>query len=147
MRLILSFAIFSLLFLSVSTVYAQRYCFNYAGQRFGVSPSLLYAIAKVESSFNPYAIDYDKNGTYDYGIMQINTVWYKEIGLRQWLNLKRVCFNIQVGAWIMGQCEQRFGNVLQAIACYHSGSGDIYTKNNKHYINAVVAVLRSENKY
>lgn len=138
MRIFL-FSAFFLLF-SISGVYAQKYCFNYAGERFGVSPKLLYAVAKVESGFNPYAIDRDSNGSYDYGVMQINSIWYKEIGLKQWLNLKHVCFNIQVGAWIMSQCQERYSNTLQAIACYHSGGGDI--RANRGYISAVVAVLR-----
>ena len=138
MRIFL-FSAFFLLF-AVSGVYAQKYCFNYAGARFGVNPRLLYAVAKVESGFNPYAIDRDSNGTYDYGVMQINSIWYKEIGLRQWLKLKHACFNIQVGAWIMSQCQERYNNTLQAIACYHSGSGNLNA--NQGYINAVVAVLR-----
>ena len=138
MRIFL-FSAFFLLF-AVSTAYAQKYCFNYAGSRFGVSPSLLYAVAKIESSFRPHAIDYDSNGTYDYGVMQINSVWYKTLGLHDWSNLKNVCFNIQVGAWIMAQCQKRYNNTLQAIACYHSGGGDI--RANQGYINAVVAVLR-----
>ena len=133
--------LFSAFFLLLTVpAYAQKYCFNYAGTRFGVNPSLLYAVAKVESGFNPYAIDRDSNGTYDYGVMQINSVWYKTIGLHNWLNLKNVCFNIQVGAWIMSQCQERYNNTLQAIACYHSGGGDI--RANSNYISAVVAVLR-----
>jgi len=139
---ILFFLVISVIFIA-KPVLAHDYCFNYAAQRFGVKPSLLYAIAKVESGFNPYAIDWDNNGTYDYGVMQINTVWYKELGVKQWLKLKHVCFNIQVGAWILAQCQQRYGNVLKAIACYHSGSGSI--QNNQSYVNSVVAVLRREN--
>jgi soluble lytic murein transglycosylase-like protein len=139
MRLFL-FSAFFLLF-AVSSVYAHNYCFNFAGKRFGVNPNLLYAVAKVESGFNPYAIDRDSNGSYDYGVMQINSIWYKEIGLRKWLNLKHTCFNIQVGAWIMSQCQERYNNnILKSIACYHSGGGSI--RANSNYISAVVADLR-----
>jgi soluble lytic murein transglycosylase-like protein len=143
MKLLIFFTTITILFLSTRSAFAQRYCFNYAAQRFDVKPNLLYAIAKVESGFNPYAIDYDNNGTYDYGVMQINTVWYKELGLTQWKKLKHACFNIQVGAWILGQCQNRYHNVLKAIACYHSGTGNI--NGNKQYINNVVAVLRRKN--
>ncbi|WP_341678714.1 lytic transglycosylase domain-containing protein [Niveibacterium sp. SC-1] len=46
-----------------------------AGQKHGVSPYLLYAIAKTESSLNPRATNRNGNGSEDVGLMQINSVW------------------------------------------------------------------------
>ena len=40
----------------------NRYCFDESSQRYGIHPTLLWAIAKVESNFHPYAIGYRKNG-------------------------------------------------------------------------------------
>ena len=81
MRKIIIFALFFLLsgFSFSARAYAGGFCFNRAGVYYNVPPTLLMAIARVESDFNPQAIDYDSNGSYDYGIMQINTVWYPEI--------------------------------------------------------------------
>lgn len=43
----------------------------------GLSPhaaQIATAVAKVESQFNPQAVDHDSNGTTDYGLWQINSV-------------------------------------------------------------------------
>ncbi len=65
------FWLFNLLFVSI----AFSYCFDQAGQYYSVSPRLLYAIAKVENSLNWRALNRNKNGTYDIGLMQINSRW------------------------------------------------------------------------
>lgn len=36
---------------------------------------MLFCISKLESNFNPYAYNKNKNGTVDYGLFQINQVW------------------------------------------------------------------------
>ncbi|MBQ1556830.1 MAG: lytic transglycosylase domain-containing protein, partial [Pseudomonas sp.] len=35
----------------------------------------LVAIAKTESNFNPAAVNRNKNGTTDHGLLQVNSVW------------------------------------------------------------------------
>ncbi|PIV87852.1 MAG: hypothetical protein COW48_09240 [Hydrogenophilales bacterium CG17_big_fil_post_rev_8_21_14_2_50_63_12] len=47
-------------------------CWKEAGTRYGVSPQLLYAIARTESGLNPQAIGRNRNGSRDIGLMQIN---------------------------------------------------------------------------
>lgn len=37
----------------------------------------LFCIAKLESNFDPYAFNINKNGTIDVGLLQINSIWYK----------------------------------------------------------------------
>ena len=46
----------------------SAFCFEEAGAAYGISPLLLWSIAKHESNFNPYAVGHNSNGTYDYGL-------------------------------------------------------------------------------
>ena len=84
--------------------YVCAFCFEEAGEKYGVSPQLLWAIAKTESHFNPSAVNYNRNGSFDYGLMQVNSSWYGELGRERWMRLGDACYNVQVGAWILSQC-------------------------------------------
>ncbi|MCK5853209.1 transglycosylase SLT domain-containing protein, partial [bacterium] len=48
---------------------AQAYCFEEAGQRYSVSPLLLYVISSVESAFDTLAVNVNTNGSEDRGHM------------------------------------------------------------------------------
>ncbi len=101
---------------------AAAFCFEEAGNRYGISPQLLYAISKGESSFNPLAINYNTNGTYDYGLMQINSTWepaLRKLGI-SWNNLGDPCTNVMVGAWVLSQCIRDYGYTWSAVGCYNS---------------------------
>ncbi len=110
-----------------STDYIQQ-CFVSAGNTYGVSPLVLWGIAKVESNFNPRALNRNSNGTYDMGIMQINSSWIpvlKKYGLYDPRHIWEPCYNIHVGAWILSQCIKKYGNTWEAVGCYNAQS---YTK-------------------
>jgi soluble lytic murein transglycosylase-like protein len=98
---------------------AQAFCFQEAGQRYEVSPWLLWAIARAESSLNPSAVHQNRNGTVDVGLMQINSVWADQLG-KTWNFLDDPCTNVMAGAWILRQCMQDYGYTWQAVGCYHS---------------------------
>ena len=69
------------------------FCFEKAGSKYQINPDLLRAIAIVESNLNPEAINYNKNGSYDYGLMQINsTTWQKTLDYR-WDYISDPCYN------------------------------------------------------
>lgn len=101
---------------------ADSFCYAEAGSRYGISPNLLYAISKGESSFNPVAINYNSNGSYDYGLMQINSSWepkLRKLGV-PWDSLADPCTNVMVGAWVLSQCIQDYGYTWSAVGCYNS---------------------------
>jgi soluble lytic murein transglycosylase-like protein len=105
-------------------------CWEEIGSKYGIHPSLLYAIAKTESNFNPKAFNRNKNGSYDIGIMQINSGWLptlKKHGITE-KQLYEPCVNIDVGAWILAQSIQRVGNSWEAVGAYNASSAHLRLK-------------------
>lgn len=105
-------------------------CWEQAAERYQVNPYLLYAIARTESSLNPAAINRNKNGTYDVGLMQINSSWFptlRKYGLEE-KQLYDPCTSIHVGAWILAQNMQRMGNTWNAVGAYNSSKPDLRLK-------------------
>ncbi len=100
----------------------SAFCFEEAGGRYGISPLLLWSIAKQESNFNPHAVGRNSNGTYDYGLMQINSSWEKRLGKDLWMKLGDPCTNVKTGAWILSQCIRRHGYTWKAVGCYNSNT-------------------------
>jgi len=103
-----------------STVSA--FCFEEAGFEYGISPLLLWSIAQHESGMNPVAVCRNANGTYDYGLMQINCSWARVLGAEQWTRLGDPCINVKTGAWVLAGCIRRHGYTWKAVGCYHSNS-------------------------
>jgi len=107
------------------------HCFFDAGKRYGVDPYLLVAIASVESGLNPRAINYNRNGSVDYGIMQINSHWIKKYKiLQEWI--WEPCYNIHFGAMVLKRCMDKYaGNLKLAVDCYNKGER---AKENSQYV-------------
>ena len=100
---------------------AFSFCFERAGQIYGISPQLIKAIAYQESAFDSNAIHHNRNGSFDYGVMQINSWWYDTLGSERWQALSDPCFNVMVGTWILRDCIDRYGYTWDCLACYRSG--------------------------
>lgn len=100
------------------------FCFEYAGNEHGITPIILESIAKVESNLNPRAINRNKNGSVDIGLMQINSGWLKTLNVNQKDLLDDACLNTRVGAQILRQCIDRHGLNWEAIGCYNATSRD-----------------------
>lgn len=102
---------------------AEADCFDAAADRHGVPAGVLRAIACVESNHNPNALNRNRNGSVDYGVMQINSVWLRELakfGIERG-HLWDLCTNVHVGAWILAQNFQAFGFSWRAIGAYNAG--------------------------
>lgn len=98
-------------------------CWDEAAQKYGLDPNLLHAIAKTESNLNPAAVNrQNANGTYDVGLMQINSTWLptlKRFGITE-KDLYEPCVSIDVGAWILAHNIRRFGNTWAAVGAYNT---------------------------
>lgn len=105
-------------------------CWDEAAQRYGVSPELLYAVAKVESSLNPSAVNNGhraRTGSYDIGLMQVNSSHLPMLaraGIRE-ADLFEPCTNIHVGAWLLAQQFARHGVGWEAIGAYNAACSQL----------------------
>jgi soluble lytic murein transglycosylase-like protein len=110
-------------------------------------PALLYAIADVETRFDPAAVEYPRNGTRSVGVMQINSKWFPELakaGITE-EDLYDPCINILAGAWILSQEVKRYGFTWEAIGAYNAGPYDAKSHRwkVKHYRTYAEKVLAS----
>lgn len=107
-----------------SDAYAD--CFAQAGKKYAIDPLLLQAIAQVESSMNPRALNRNRNGSEDLGLMQINSSHLVRLGrdgiTRQQL-LDDACLSVMVGAGILSEFIGQFGYTWRAVGAYNAGGG------------------------
>lgn len=106
-----------LLLLPVRT---QAFCYEEAGAQHGINPQLLESIARVESGLNPKAVNINRNGTADFGLMQINSTWMNALQLDREALLSDPCYNVMTGARILGTCIDRWGYTWEAVGCYNA---------------------------
>lgn len=145
----------NILGLFLSWLLLSGFCFEQAGAYYNISPILLSAISWVESNHTPGVIGKNRNGSLDCGHMQVNTFWAEKIGpdyqyLKQ-SGSEHACYQTYVGAWILRQCIDRYGNTWDAVACYHTGHGFDRLDNTKktraiQYINKIVEAIKT-NRY
>lgn len=98
-----------------------------------ITPKLLCSFAKVESKEDPKAINRNTNGSFDVGVMQINSSWLPILS-KYGITLNDLFYpktNIMVGAWVLSQCHASFGESWKAIDCYNKGAKR--AKNNSKY--------------
>ena len=115
-----SFTMFMFVAYCPSPAPAEDFCYDSAGDFFGIPPALLQALSYVESQHDKDAIHRNENGSFDFGHMQINTIWVKKIG-KSYLTLSNPCYCTYVGAWILSQCIEKHGYSYDALSCYRSG--------------------------
>ena len=116
---------------------SSAFCFEEAGMQYNLPPKLLWSIAKSESNFKPDAVNVNKNGSYDYGVMQINSSWAGRLGDRLWSQLADPCTNVKVGAWILSQCINDYGYNWKAVGCYNSRTPG----KNEAYAQRIASIL------
>jgi len=126
---------FASVFLIFIASTAHAFCFEQAGAEYGLAPEILQSISTTESENNPYVVHWNTDGTFDVGLMQINSSWEKSVGKEMWSRLFDPCTNVRIGAWILAQCVTRYGYGWKAVGCYHSSTPskrDGYAKKVAH---------------
>lgn len=126
-------------------------CWETAGARHGVHPWLLAAIAKVESGFDPRAVNAThaaRTGSVDLGLMQINSSWLPVLARHGITReaLLDACTSIAVGAWILADLFARHGVTWEAVGAYNAACVRIEraecTARRAGYARKVEAALR-----
>ena len=122
---------------------SSAFCFDKAGQMYGVHPDIIRSIANVENpSKNPKAVNWNSDGSYDYGLMQVNSIWAKEIGPNLWRDQSDPCTNVMTATWILAGCLRSYGYTWKGIGCYHSRT----PKHRNVYVEKIAKQLNSINK-
>lgn len=114
-------------------------CFEQAAQRYRVPAALLQAIAMQESSGRAHAINRNPNGSYDIGLMQINSAWLPTLARHgiEASHLFDPCVSTLVGAWILAGNFARLGYTTQGLGAYNAVSPD----KRERYARQVLARL------
>lgn len=112
---------------SLSAFATNQYdaCFIHSAKKYNLDLRLIKAIAQVESSFNPNAINKNETSV-DIGMMQINSSWLSKLekkGIYK-QDLFDPCINIEVGSWILANNIASYGATWNAVGAYNARSID-----------------------
>ena len=103
--------------------FPYAHCFRSASRKYGLPLTLLLAVARGESNFNPLA----KSDRNCHGLMQIQ--WpgtARHLGIHRLSALYEPCTNIRAGAKYLRELLDHFdGNLHLALAAYNYGPGRI----------------------
>lgn len=120
-------------------------CINQAAIQYHVPATIILSIIKTENGRNGMALK-NSNGTYDLGVMQINTSWLQTLA-KKGLTLNQVksdpCVNVTVGTWILAQGMANSAG-WRGVANYHSYTkkyNDVYQEKVKKTYQNYISLL------
>ena len=102
-------------------------CINQAAVTYYVPAKTIIAVLATEGGEVGMA-SANKNGTYDYGPMQINTIWLKRIESYGYTKAQLQydpCVNVMVGTWILSQEIADGKDYWGGVGNYHSHTIDL----------------------
>jgi soluble lytic murein transglycosylase-like protein len=105
-------------------------CVSAAAQASGVPPILVLAILWVEGGHIGF-VHRNRNGTYDLGPMQINTIWLpamERAGLTPRELIYDGCASVLAGSMILRFYANQTGSLIQATGNYHSRTPGLSAK-------------------
>lgn len=109
-------------------------------RQYNVDIFLFVSIMKVESDFNPFAENINKNGSIDRGLCQLNNNTFNKLNGDDFFNPEK---NIENGVaffkWCMNTSNQ---NLVKALAFYNTGIGNVRNRDvgeiTLDYINKIL---------
>ncbi|MGE3919323.1 MAG: lytic transglycosylase domain-containing protein [Gammaproteobacteria bacterium] len=113
-------------------------CINQAAIQYFVPAKVIISVLSIENGQIGQA-KLNKNGTYDYGPMQINSIWLDKVRPYGY-TLEQIqydpCVNVTVGTWILSQAIANAGSIWQGVGDYHSHT----INKNLHYRTKVESI-------
>jgi soluble lytic murein transglycosylase-like protein len=94
-----------------------------SGNKLKIDPTLVLAVAEVESEFNPKA---KSDSSSAYGLMQVIPYWHKEKIRNR--DMRQAKDQIVVGAEVLAEYIESGGSVKAALKLYSGGSSKYATK-------------------
>ncbi|WP_237884962.1 transglycosylase SLT domain-containing protein [Pseudomonas sp. PGPR40] len=114
-----------LILLCLGSGSAHGFCWHSAGAEHAIEPELLQAIADVESGQSADAMNYNKDGSHDIGLMQINSRHLPRLsaqGVTEQRLLDEPCLSVEVGASVLADFIARYGYNWTAVGAYNAGN-------------------------
>lgn len=110
-----------------------------------IETSLLVALMKTESNFNPQAMNYNYNGSIDRGICQLNSRTFPHFKKADFYNAET---NIKTASQFLRWClDNSENNVVRALAYYNAGYGNVSNENvgeiTLNYIQKITTYKKS----
>ena len=96
-------------------------CINEAAITYQVPATVIISVIKTENGKNG-EVSKNPNGTYDLGVMQINSSWIPALskkGISEESVKSDPCMNVKVGTWILAQ-GMAIGEGWEGVGNYHS---------------------------
>lgn len=120
-------------------------CINKAAITYHVPATLIVSVLLTENG-RAGSATWNTNGTYDYGPMQINTIWLNKIkpyGITKDDIQYNACTNVWVGTWILSQRIADSNNLSYGVGSYNSYS----LPQNYRYSNKVSTKYQQLQRY
>jgi hypothetical protein len=120
-------------------------CVNKAAVIYHVPAKLILSVLVIEGGHVGLALA-NKNGSFDYGPMQINSIWLPQIqkyGYTQRQLQYDPCVNVMVGTWILSQNIANASTTWRGVGGYHSHTPTL----NYHYQTKVSEVYQLLSRY
>lgn len=116
-------------------------CINAAARCFYVNPYIIKSIIWRESKNVANIKVKNKNNTYDYGVMQINSIHLKKfnkMGISENDLVNNACLNVFSGTYLLSNIIRNRGYSWDSIGFYHSATASYHDGYIKNLIDLIV---------
>ena len=109
---------------------------------YSIDPALAFALCAEESSYNPQALNHNRNNTIDRGLFQLNSASFPHITAVDFFDIK---LNTRYGLSHLRLCLDVAGTEVAALAMYNAGTNRVNAHGTpKHTLDYVSRILNRQ---